>query len=132
MLRFATRKFTTTTAVKSSTPTAWALGSIVERGDSDFKKTIAEAGTTPVLVDFYADWCGPCRMLAPILKKVVSIESPKTFLIKVNTDEAVETASEFGVSALPTVGIFKSGKLVDQFVGLRDEKFVKEFIERNL
>ncbi|KAJ3203316.1 hypothetical protein HDU82_006682 [Entophlyctis luteolus] len=119
----------------------WSLGTVIERGDADFKLTLEQAKATPVLVDFYAElsavlchpsgWCGPCRMLAPILKKAVAEEPPKTVLVKINVDDSPATAAEYGVSALPTVAVFKNGALVDQFVGLRDDKFVREFIAKN-
>ncbi|KAJ3344891.1 hypothetical protein HDU83_004620 [Entophlyctis luteolus] len=109
----------------------WSLGTVIERGDADFKLTLEQAKATPVLVDFYADWCGPCRMLAPILKEAVAEEPPKTVLVKINVDDSPATAAEYGVSALPTVAVFKNGALVDQFVGLRDDKFVREFIAKN-
>ncbi|KAI9341173.1 thioredoxin-like protein [Obelidium mucronatum] len=128
MFRVAIRKFSST----ASTPSSKLLGTVVERGDLDFKATLIEAGNSPVLVDFYADWCGPCRMLAPILTKAVSQPNSQTFLVKVNVDEAVKTAGEYRIASLPTVGLFKDGKLVDQFVGVRDEKFVKAFIEKHV
>ncbi|TPX30573.1 hypothetical protein SmJEL517_g05869 [Synchytrium microbalum] len=104
------------------------LGSVVERGDKDFHTTLTEAGDTVVIVDFYADWCGPCRVLAPALKRVVE-KNGKTFLVKVNVDEAGEVAEKYEITSLPTVAAFKSGKMIDKFIGSRDEITITKFVD---
>ncbi|KAJ3332503.1 hypothetical protein HDU76_014004 [Blyttiomyces sp. JEL0837] len=112
----------------SRTRVSLVPGGVIEAHDEDFKDILKAGGSNVLLVDFYANWCGPCRMLAPILKKVVS-EDGKAVLVKVNVDEAEEIASEFNISSLPTVAAFKDGKIVDQFIGLRDEAAVKKFLK---
>lgn len=89
----------------------------------------AALGKGPALVDFYASWCGPCKLLTPVLERVLQ---PGTGikLIKVNIDEAVELATEYNVTSVPTVSLFdKDGKHVKSFVGARDENFVRDFIK---
>lgn len=73
-----------------------------------------------VVVDFYADWCGPCRMLAPVLEELAQEMAGKIVVAKVDTDQALNTASHFEVTSIPTLIIFKNGKLVKRIVGLQD------------
>ncbi|KNC95941.1 thioredoxin [Spizellomyces punctatus DAOM BR117] len=122
---------TTPTRSFSSTSGALApsLGSEVSAGDADFETILAEAGDTPVVVDFYANWCGPCRVLAPILKKAVE-ENKKTFLVKVDVDKAEQIAAKYQIMSLPTVLVFQNSKVKDSFIGSRDEAAVKKFIEK--
>lgn len=82
-----------------------------------------------VLVDFYADWCGPCRMMTPVLSKVAKEMTGKAKIAKVDIDAAQQVAAKFQVSSIPTLVLFKEGKEVGRLVGLRDEKSIKEFIE---
>ncbi|ORY36686.1 thioredoxin [Rhizoclosmatium globosum] len=126
------RRFSTSAPSRSSSSGSNLIGTIVERGDSDFATTIGGAGSGVVVVDFHATWCGPCRLLAPVLKKVVSAPDSKFFVVKVDVDENPVTAQKYNVASLPTVALFKDGKLLSQFVGLRDEKFVKAWINENL
>lgn len=82
-----------------------------------------------VLVDFYADWCGPCRMLTPVLEKVAGDIQGKATVAKIDIDKAQKTASTYQVTSIPTLILFKDGKEVGRLVGLRDESAIKEFIE---
>ncbi|MCU0833586.1 MAG: thioredoxin [Chromatiaceae bacterium] len=86
----------------------------------------------PVLVDFWADWCAPCRMLMPILAKLADAYGGRFLLAKVNTDEERELAAQFGIRSLPTVQLFKNGQPVDQFMGALPESQVREFLDRHL
>lgn len=79
--------------------------------DATFARTIAESGV-PVLVDFYADWCGPCRMMAPAVDALASNAQGKAIIAKLNTDEANTTANGFGIRGIPTVIVFSGGKEV--------------------
>ncbi|KAJ1548035.1 thioredoxin 2 [Cladochytrium tenue] len=106
----------------SSSSSAVALGSMVERSGEDFQKTLQAAGDTTVVVDFYAE------MLSPILSKAVA-SNGKTFVVKLNVDDNPNIASQYEIMSLPTVAAFKNGKIVDSFIGLRNEAAVVSFID---
>ena len=93
---------------------------------------IEKSRETLVLVDFWADWCAPCRMLMPVLAALATEYSGKIQLVKVNTDKEPQLATEYGVRSLPTVKLFKAGQVVDEFMGVLPERAVREYIERNL
>ncbi len=86
----------------------------------------------PVLVDFWADWCAPCKGLMPVLAKLADAYADKFILAKVNTEEEQALAAHFGIRNLPTVQLFKSGQVVDQFMGALPEGQVREFLDRHL
>ena len=103
----------------------------IEVGDEDFQEKVVEKSKKiPVLVDFYADWCGPCRMLSPVLEKIVKEYDGKLILAKVNVDEAYIVANEFGIMSVPTVILFKNGEPVDYFVGALPEPKIREWLKR--
>lgn len=93
--------------------------------EDTFAKDI-QKGT--VLVDFYADWCGPCRMMTPILEKVAKEVQGNAVVGKIDIDRAQKIASQFQVTSIPTLILYKEGKEVGRLVGLRDEAAVKQFI----
>ena len=93
---------------------------------------IEKSRETLVLVDFWADWCAPCRMLMPVLAALATEYSGKIQLVKVNTDKEPQLATEYGVRSLPTVKFFKAGQVVDEFMGVLPERAVREYIERYL
>ena len=93
---------------------------------------IEKSRETLVLVDFWADWCAPCRMLMPVLAALATEYSGKIQLVKVNTDKEPQLATEYGVRSLPTVKFFKAGQVVDEFMGVLPERAVREYIERHL
>jgi len=95
-------------------------------------RVIDESNNRPVLVDFWAEWCAPCRSLMPVLAKLADEYGGKFMLAKVNSDENQQLAAQFGVRSLPTVMAFKNGKAVDQFMGALPESAVREFIERHI
>ncbi len=93
--------------------------------DDSFGKEIAKGVT---LVDFYADWCGPCRMLAPVLEQVAKDVKGKAIVGKINIDKERNTAEFFQITSVPTMILFKDGKEVNRLVGLRNAEALKGFI----
>ena len=91
---------------------------------------IERSKTVPVVVDLWAPWCGPCKTLGPLLEKVVGEYDGKVVLAKINVDENPQASQQFRVQGIPAVYGFRDGKSVDGFVGARDERGVREFIER--
>ena len=87
---------------------------------TNFQETIDKA-TLPVLVDFWAPWCGPCKAIAPILEELAKDLAGKIVITKINVDEAGDIASKYGVRAIPTLVLLKGGQLIDQYVGLVDK-----------
>ncbi|KPK97889.1 MAG: thioredoxin [Omnitrophica WOR_2 bacterium SM23_72] len=99
--------------------------------DSNFKQEVLEE-SLPVLVDFWAVWCGPCLMVAPAVEQIAKEYKDKLKVCKLNVDEAPKTVSEYGIMSIPTLGIFKEGKMVDKIIGALPkpelEKTIKEYI----
>lgn len=93
---------------------------------------IDESLTRPVLVDFWADWCGPCKSLAPILEKLASEYNGAFLLAKVNADEVQQLAAQFGVRSLPTLMVMQNGQPVDGLQGAQPETVIREMLERYL
>jgi putative thioredoxin len=99
----------------------------------DFQKeVIEESFKVPVLVDFWAEWCGPCRMLSPILEKLEKEYNGRWKLVKINTDLEPELALQFKVTGIPHCVLFKNGKVVDSFTGALQEHIIKRFLEKHL
>jgi thioredoxin 1 len=98
---------------------------------ASFKDAIATA-TTPVLVDFWAPWCGPCKMIAPILEELATELDGKLIVRKVNVDDNGDIAAQYGIRAIPTLLLFKGGQLAEQYVGMMDKATLKTKVSAKL
>jgi len=99
----------------------------VEVNGNNFQKEVLES-STPVLVDFWASWCMPCRMLAPTINKLAEENLGKLKVCKLNTDENQHIASQYGIQGIPTLIFFKQGKAVDRSVGVLSQQKIQEKI----
>ena len=106
-------------------------GNVIELTDADFDDVIHKSDV-PVLVDFWAPWCGPCRMMAPIIEEFAKDYTGKAKVCKLNTDEARDSAMEFGISAIPTIILFKDGQVQKKWVGLTSKKDLAAAIDELL
>ncbi len=110
-----------------------ASANIFDATQHNFETDVIQASlTTPVLVDFWADWCGPCKTLGPILEKVVAEYAGNLKLAKVDTDTEMQLAGVFGIRSLPTVVLVKDGQMIDGFMGALPESGVRQFVEKHL
>ncbi len=100
------------------------MGNVIEVNDTSFKEEVLEAEGT-VLVDFWAPWCGPCRMQAPILDNLAGSDEISVKITKLNTDESPQTAGAYSVQSIPTLIIFKEGEEIERFVGVQTEESLK-------
>jgi thioredoxin 1 len=105
-----------------------ASKNVVEFNDSNFETEVLQS-EQPVLVDFWAEWCMPCRMLAPTIDKIAEAYVGKVKVGKLDTDSNREVAMKYQISAIPTVILFKNGQVAQKFVGLKQEKEFKEAID---
>jgi thioredoxin 1 len=96
----------------------------------NLEKFTEDLGNDLVMVDFYADWCGPCRTLGPIIERIS--EEKEVKLLKINVDESGDIAPSFGVKGIPTVIFFKTGQEVDRVVGIKQATTYNEIIEKHL
>lgn len=96
------------------------------------EKVIGQSKKTPVVVDFFADWCMPCRVLGPVLGKLAREHKGKFILAKMNVDSSPETSAKYGISGIPAVKMFRQGKVIAEFVGSLPEPDVKSWLGRNL
>ena len=105
--------------------------SVIELTDAAFDQTVHNSDV-PVLVDFWAPWCGPCVMIAPILKEIAVDYGDKAKICRLNTDDARDSAMEFGISAIPTLILFKDGQVQKKWVGLTAKKELAAAIDELL
>jgi thioredoxin 1 len=100
---------------------------IVEINNANFTSEVLESDKK-VLVDFWAPWCGPCRMVSPIVDEIAN-ESDKIKVAKINIDEQPQLASQYGVMSIPTLMVFNNGEVVDKAVGARNKAFILQMLE---
>jgi thioredoxin 1 len=97
--------------------------------DADFKQEVLES-EMPVLVDFWAEWCAPCHIVAPVIEAIFNKYKDKLKVCKLNIDEAINTASEYGIMSIPTLMIFKGGQAADKVVGALSEAALEITIKK--
>jgi len=104
---------------------------IVKLTDSEFENQVIKS-EKPILVDYWAEWCGPCKMIAPILEEVSTEMSDKIIIGKLNVDENSQTPPKYGIRGIPTLLIFKDGNAVGTHVGALSKSDLIQFIENNI
>lgn len=104
---------------------------IVHTNDNDFETDVLRSGKT-VLVDFWAEWCGPCKMIAPLLDEAAEEYSDRLTVTKLNIDENPNTPPKFGIRSIPTLMLFKNGSVQAQKLGAMSKSQLTEFLESNL
>lgn len=95
--------------------------------DQNFKKEVLEADL-PVLVDFWASWCGPCQMIGPIISEIAKDLEGKIRVGKLNVDENTKISNEYGIMSIPTMKLFKSGKIIEEMIGMQPKEVIVEKI----
>ena len=108
-----------------------AAANIVTLTEGNFSEEVLKS-TTPVLVDFWAEWCGPCKMIAPVLDELAGEYSGKVKIAKVNIDDYQQLAINYGINSIPTLLFFKGGQVADQIVGMRSKRDLKQSFDRVL
>ena len=104
---------------------------IVKLNNDNFKNEVKDSNKV-VLVDFYADWCGPCKMMSPIIDEISGEVDDRVKVCKLNVDEATDMASEYGVMSIPTLIVFKNGEVFETLIGLQSKDAVLNAINKAL
>ncbi len=109
------------------------MQSVIDVNDGDFQeRVIQQSSDVPVIVDFWSQRCPPCLVLGPVLEKLANEYEGKFILAKANVDSARSTAINYGVMSIPSVKLFRNGKIVDEFVGAIPEPMVRSWIDKNI
>ena len=104
------------------------MAEISDVTDETFENEVLKS-TTPVLVDFWAEWCGPCKAIAPIVKEIADDNGDKLKVVKINIDESPQTPGTYGIRSIPTILMFKDGQVVSQLTGARPKGDFEELVE---
>jgi thioredoxin 1 len=104
---------------------------VINATDASFEKDVL-GSALPVLVDFWAPWCGPCRMVGPVVEELSQEYGDRVRFVKVNTDENMDTSLAYGIQSIPTLAIFRDGKLVDGVLGAVPKKMLETLIKKYL
>lgn len=107
------------------------MSEVTEVKEADFKEVVLDS-ELPVLVDFWAPWCGPCRMVAPVVEEIAQQYEGKVKVVKLNTDENPQIASQYGIRSIPTLMVFKDGQKLEMVVGAVPKTTLSNTLERHL
>lgn len=108
-----------------------SAGKVVAVSDAEFEASVIQNGK-PVIVDFWAEWCQPCKMLAPTVEEIANEYEDRISVTKLNVDDNPATATKYGIRGIPTLLFFKDGQVAQQVVGVKTKTEIKKIIEENL